>query len=111
MKRNIQFIELRKLFKMNNVLEELKDSAPYLAKCRYLGKILRQYCPSPLQEKKSVILLLLHGLPLLLGLNSLLLFCFHSIRPHTALVSLEILIVAVSRSQSDPTFGKIPLDE
>jgi hypothetical protein len=26
-------------------------------------------------------------------------------------VSLEILIVAVSRSQSDPTFGKIPLDE
>jgi len=43
MKRNIQFTELRKLFYMNNMLEELKDSAPYLAKCRYLVKILRQY--------------------------------------------------------------------
>jgi hypothetical protein len=38
---------------MNNVLEELKDSALYLARCRYLGKILEQYCPSPLKKYYS----------------------------------------------------------
>jgi hypothetical protein len=57
---------------MNIVLGELKDSA----KCRYLGKILRQYFPSPL--KKSVILLLLRGLPLPLGLYSSLLCPLHT---------------------------------
>ena len=95
---------------MNGVLEDLRDSAPDLAKCRYLGKILRHYCPNPF-KKKSVILLLLRGLPFLLCLYSFLLFCVHSIRQHTALMSLGVRILEVSRSHSNTTFGKTPLDE
>ena len=83
------------------MLEELEDSAPCLTKCRYLGKILKHYCPSPLKKKCYPVFCL----------HYFLLFCVHSIRQHTALVSLGVNIVEVSRSHSDTTFGKTPLDE